>query len=112
MQADEEGRIALIYKGAEDYSYLCLEPTTEEVEICEITMAVPSYRMDSYQWAAAEFNKRYPSCHIELIEYNYNDTALLTQLTAGKGPVLIDTFLVNFEELEKLWEPLDIVMKA
>ena len=40
MQIDEEGRILLIYKDSEDYNYLCLEPATEEVEICEITMAV------------------------------------------------------------------------
>ncbi len=110
MQADGEGRIALIYSDSENENYLCLEPTTEEVEICEITMAVSSSG-EVYQWAVAEFNKRYPSCHIELVEYGWKDTALLTQLTAGKGPVLVDTFLVNFEDLEELWEPLDTVME-
>ena len=110
MQADGEGRIALIYSDSENENYLCLEPTTEEVEICEITMAVSS-RAEVYQWEVAEFNKRYPNCHIELVEYGWKDTALLTQLTAGKGPVLVDTFLVNFEDLEELWEPLDTVME-
>ncbi len=110
MQADGEGRIALIYRDSQNENYLCLEPTTEEVEICEITMAVSS-RAEVYQWAVAEFNKRYPNCHIELVEYGWKDTALLTQLTAGKGPVLVDTFLVNFEDLEELWEPLDTVME-
>ena len=111
MQADEEGRIALIYSDSENENYLCLEPTTEDVAICEITMGAGSGAMESYKWAVAEFNKRYPSCHIELVEYGYQDTTLLTQLTAGKGPVLIDTSRVNFEDLEELWEPLDTVME-
>ena len=68
--------------------------------------------MDSYKWVVAEFNKRYPSCHIELSGYTFEDkTALLTQLTAGKGPVLLDPSLLGFEELEELWEPLDTVME-
>ncbi len=114
LQADEEGRIALIYSDSQNDNYLCLEPAEEEVDLCEITMEVRSSDMDSYKWMVAEFNKRYPSCHIELIEHNYEDnTALLTQLTAGKGPVLLDPTLpgLNFEKLEKLWEPLDSVME-
>ena len=112
LQADEEGRIALIYRDSENDNYLCLEPTTEEVPLCQITMEV--INVDSYKWLVAEFNKRYPSCQIELVAYNHNEnTALLTQLTAGKGPVLIDPSLpgLNFGELEELWEPLDTVME-
>ena len=111
MQADGEGRIALIYRDSQNDNYLCLEPTTEEVTVCEITMGVRPGVTESYRWAVSEFNKRYPICHIELVEYGYQDTTLLTQLTAGKGPVLIDTSMVNFEDLEELWEPLDIVME-
>ncbi len=112
MQVDEEGRIALIYNDSENGNYLCLEPTTEEVALCAITMEVPDTSIHSYEWVVAEFNKRYPSCHIELVEYNNEDrTALLTQLTAGKGPVLLDPGILSFEDLEELWEPLDIVME-
>lgn len=110
MQTDKEGQIALIYEEYGNYNYLCLKPTTEEVEICEITMAVSSYRMSIYKRLAAEFNKQYPSCHIELKD-DYDETALRTELIAGKGPVLVDTSLTGFEEQEKLWEPLDTVME-
>ena len=112
LQADEEGRIKLIYSDSENGNYLCLEPTTEEMAVCEITMGVGPDDMNFYKWVVAEFNKRYPTCHIELVEYTYEDkTALLTQLTAGKGPVLLDPSMLGFEELEELWEPLDTVME-
>lgn len=112
LQTDPEGRIQVIYSDSEYDNYLCLEPTTEVVPVCEIAMGVNSYNVDAYQWVVAEFNKRYPACHIELVEYTYEDrTALLTQLTAGKGPVLLEPSLVGFEEQEKLWEPLDTVME-
>ena len=57
-----------------------------------------------------EFNKRYPRYHVEL-KSDYDETALLTELTAGKGPVLIDTLLTGFEEQEQQWEPLDAIME-
>ena len=110
LQADEEGRITLIYSDSENHNYLSLEPTTEEVEICEITIAVPPYRMSSYRPMVVEFNKRYPRYHVEL-KSDYDETALLTELTAGKGPVLIDTLLTGFEEQEQQWEPLDAIME-
>lgn len=110
MQADGEGGISLIYRDALDYYYLCLKPTTEEVEIRQITMAVSSYRVSAYQPMVVEFNKQYPGWHIEL-KSDYDETALLTELIAGKGPVLVDTFLTGFEEQEKLWEPLDSILE-
>lgn len=110
LQADAEGGIALIYQDSENYNYLCLKPTTEEVEICEITLATTDYGVDDYKAIVTEFNKRYPRWHIEL-KGDYDETALLTQLGAGDGPVLVDTSQTGFEELEKLWEPLDTVME-
>lgn len=109
IRADAEGKIALIYKDSEGYNYLCMEPT-EEVEIQEITLAVSPARMSLYQNVVAAFNKQYPSCHIVLKD-DYDRTVLLTELTAGKGPVLIDTLLTGFEEQEKLWEPLDNILE-
>ena len=110
MGADENGRIALIYEDSEDYNYLCLEPATGETELLEITLAVSSYNQSAYQRLAVEFNKRNPSCHIKL-KTGYDETALLTELGAGKGPVLVDTLLTGFDEQEKLWEPLDAVVE-
>ena len=49
------------------------------MELCEITLAVSD--ASSYQRLVAEFNKRYPTCHIELKD-DYDRTALLTELTA------------------------------
>nr|WP_296461700.1 hypothetical protein [uncultured Acetatifactor sp.] len=111
IQADEEGQIALIYEESENYNYLCLKPTTEDVELCEITMAVSPYRMSAYQPMVVEFNKRYPQYHVEL-KSDYDETALLTELVAGKGPVLIDSLLTGFEAQEKQWEPLDTLIGA
>lgn len=111
MQADETGRITVLYESGGDYNYLCLEPTTEEVEICKITLATTdSHSMSFYRPLVAAFNKQYPSCNIQLKGYS-DKAALLTELTAGEGPVLIDTFLTGFEEQEKLWEPLDGVLE-
>lgn len=110
MQADGEGRIVLVYQDSQDYNYLCLEPTTENVEICEITMAVSPARMDFYKPLVVEFNKRYPGCFIEL-KSDYDETALLTELIAGRGPVLVDTYVIRFEDQEKLWEPLDVFIE-
>lgn len=110
MQADEEGRIALVYEDSQNYNYLYLEPTSEDVGIQEITLAVSPDRTSFYQPIVAAFNRQYPSCHIEL-KSDYDNTALLTELIAGKGPVLIDTSLTGFEEQEKLWEPLDTIME-
>ena len=108
LEADEEGRIKLIYSDSEYDNYLCLEPTTEEVAVCEITMGVGPDDMNFYKWVVAEFNKRYPTCHIELIEHTYeNEAVLLTQLTAGKGPVLLDPSMLGFEELEELCEGVE-----
>ncbi len=108
IQADEEGRIALVYEDSRNYHYLCLKPTTEEVEIQEITLAVSPMWKSAYQPLVVAFNRQYPSWHINLKD-DYDRTALLTELIAGKGPVLIDTWLTGFEEQEALWEPLDWV---
>lgn len=100
----------LIYRDSLGNNYLCLEPTTEEVEICEITLAVSPMHESDFQSLVVDFNKKYPSCHIK-IKSDYDTSALLTELTAGGGPVLIDTFLTGFAEQEKLWQPLDSVLE-
>lgn len=111
MQARED-RISLIYRCEKGLGYLCIEPTTEEVELREITIAVPSYRSDIYRLAVVEFNRRYPACHINMKSSDYNDRdALLTELSAGKGPVLMDTSLTGFSDKEALWEPIEEVLQ-
>ncbi len=110
IQADEEGRIAILYEGFGDWNYLRLEPTTEEVEVQHITLAVSPASKTVYQSVVTAFNRRYPACQIEL-RADYEESALMTELIAGKGPVLIDTILTGFEEQKKLWQPLNEVME-
>lgn len=105
IRAYADGRIGIIYRSKKGIGYLCIAPTTEEVEIREITISVPSYRENVYRSAVVEFNRRYPACHISM--KSYDTESLLTELTAGKGPVLVDTALTGFEEMQKLWEPLE-----
>lgn len=108
MQARED-RISLIYRCEKGLGYLCIEPTTEEVELREITITVPSYREDIYRAAVVEFNRRYPTCHINMKSYDRD--ALLTELGAGKGPVLIDTQMTGFADKEEMWEPIEKVLQ-
>lgn len=108
MQARED-RISLIYRCEKGLGYLCIEPTTEEVELREITITVPSYREDIYRAAVVEFNRRYPTCHINMKSYDRD--ALLTELSAGKGPVLIDTQMTGFADKEEMWEPIEKVLQ-
>lgn len=110
LQPFGDGRIGLVYEDSGRMNYLCLEPTTESVEIFELTMAVPSYMEASYRPIVARFNKQYPNCNITL-KTDYEETMLLTELMAGKGPVLIDSSLTGFDNQEKLWEPLDGVLE-
>ena len=112
IQTDGKGKITILYSDSEQLNFLCLEPTAEEVPVCKITMNVLAHDVEAYQGVVAEFNRRYPSCYIELVGIEADDiTALLTQLTAGKGPVLLDTLLVDFGGMEELWEPLDNVLE-
>ncbi len=107
LQIQEEGRVNLIYADHNgDGNLLCLEPTREQVEIQEIVFAVPSAMRDVYYPTVVAFNKKYPAYHIDL-KTDYDRTALLTELAAGRGPVLVDTMLTGFEENKKLWTPLE-----
>ena len=106
MYAAEDGMIEIIYKDDEGMKFLLLKPTEEKAEIKVITFAVTPFHKEVYANAVASFNKKYPTYNIE-IKDDYDETSLLTQLGAGSGPVLVDTTLTGFEELEKLWQPMD-----
>lgn len=103
-----DGSIAMLYKENMDpgFRYLLLQPTTEKKEQKSITMAVSANNKAAYLSAATYFQRLYPNYVIN-IKDDYDQMSLLTQLGAGNGPVLVDTSLTGFEELEKLWQPLD-----
>lgn len=111
MQVTESRDISLIYMDYRGANYLKLVLTTDEVEIQEITFAISSSQVQKYQAVVAAFNKKYPAYHIRMKNYSINDTGLLSELIAGKGPVLMDTLLVGFENNEEWWEPLDEVFR-
>lgn len=103
-----EGSIEMLYvdENEDGLSYLKLEPTKEKKEIKSITFAVRPGNKEKFEQAAAFFQKKYPD-YVIVVKDDYDETNLLTQLGAGDGPVLVDTSLTGFEELEKLWQPLD-----
>lgn len=107
----EDGTIHMIYADGEGYCYLLLEPTKEKREIMNINFAVSELAYNKYLPAVMEFNRSYPSYHIELVK-DYEPMALRTELIAGKGPVIVDTRLTGFENLEDLWQPLDAVLAS
>ena len=107
MQVTGSGEIGVIYMDYSGANYLKLTPTTEEVEMLEITFAVSVGASQKYQAAVAAFNKMHPTYRIRLQDYGYSDTTLLTEMIAGKGPVLTDTLLVGFEDNAEWWQPLD-----
>lgn len=108
LRSGDEG-ISVLYSDSKGYAFVHLEPTVEEVEVKNITLAVDSWNKSAYSMAVADFNRKYPAYHISLTEYDYNDQKLLTEMTAGNGPVIIDTALVDFEDMTEYWEPLDDV---
>ncbi len=112
LQAEGTDEIRLLYKDGEDgcVHYLSLEPSEGEPDVCEITIAISPARNDLLVQAVMRFNREYPGCHIK-IRNDYEETALLTELTAGKGPVLVDTELTGFADQKELWEQLDPFVK-
>ncbi len=103
-----DGSVSILYeeKGEKGTLFLLLKPTGEKEELKSITIAVSAENAEKYGKAAAYFQKKYPEYVIN-VKDDYDETSLLTQLGAGKGPVLVDTALTGFEDLERLWQPLD-----
>lgn len=106
LQQTPDGRIQVIYDSDGVSWYVSLREVTERREITELEFAVSTAMKQTYQIAADEFNKRFPTYHVS-VKDDYDEKQLLTKLTAGDGPVLIDSSLTGFEGQEKLWMPLD-----
>lgn len=102
----EDGSVGLLYDTKEGLNYLLLKPTEERKELPSVTIAVSPYNREKYEVAATYFKKAYPGYAV-ILKDDYDETSLLTQLGAGTGPVLVDTELTGFENLEHLWQPLD-----
>ena len=106
MSVMADGSVGMLYDGTDGLRYLLLNPTEEKKELPSITIAVSTYNKAGYESAANHFKKSYPG-YVVIVRDDWDETSLLTQLGAGEGPVLVDTELTGFEELEHLWQPLD-----
>lgn len=102
VSCDENGTISILMNRGGNLYLHHLVPKPENVQ--EIELAV-SWGADAYSEAVMEFNKRHPEYRI-VVRDDYDETALLTRLIAGDGPVLVDSSLVSFDEHVTLWEPL------
>lgn len=102
VSRDENGAISMLMNRGGSLYLHHLVPKPENVQ--EIELAV-SWGADAYSEAVMEFNKRHPEYRI-VVRDDYDETALLTRLIAGDGPVLVDASLVSFAEHVTLWEPL------
>ncbi len=110
MRVYEDGRIGMIYRdGDPQWHYISLSPTIEKIPVQTITFVTTDSGARMYHQMITDFNKLHPNCIVE-VKTDYDQTALLTQLIAGDGPVLIDTRVTGFAENKKFWEPLDGVL--
>ncbi len=109
----DNGNIGIFYIGDDGECYAVLQPTTEQVELVEITLAVGEGRKLNYEAVVNEFNRKNPACRVRIITiYDEDETRLLAELGTGKGPVLVDTLRLGFENQKKLWEPLDELLES
>lgn len=106
MSAEPDGSIDIIICTYQDDLYfLHLIPTPEETETMEISFAVSVSGRQQYLESVNRFNREHPAYLITLEVYE--EAKLLTELTAGKGPVLVDTNVIDFVSNRKLWENLE-----
>lgn len=105
---DDEA-ISVLIRDSKGYVLVNLKPTEGEVEVKNINFAVSSWNKNAYSTAIMDFNRKYPAYHINLVEYGQDNQKLLTEMIAGKGPVILDTGLVNLDEITDYLEPLDEV---
>lgn len=106
MEVNEKGQIGIMYSTSSTTDFLFLEPTVEKTDIVEVPFVMSETSKWQYSQAIVSFNKKYPQYLITEAVYE-DETQLLTELTAGKGPVLVDTQFADFEKNVKLWECLD-----
>lgn len=114
MQVDSEGRVKILLDKDDAMTYIRLSPAEiadspvggmeADFEPVQITFLGNPYT--DYKEYIVEFQKLYPQYSIVIISYP-EEERLLTELGAGEGPVLIDTYNVDFIGNAELWECLD-----
>ncbi len=114
MQVDESGRVGILMEKDEKLTYIRLSPPEVagepvptpklDAEPVQITFLGNPYT--DYRELIVEFQKQYPQYTVMKVSYP-DEARLLTELMAGKGPVLIDTYNIDFKENIEYWECMD-----
>lgn len=110
MLIREDKGIELIYYDAEEMPiFAYFSPTIGEVEQKTIELVVSPSFTKLYSKAVLKFNQDFPAYFIKIVTENETDK-LAAEMVSGKGPVLVDSSLLGFEENKKLWLQLDDMM--
>lgn len=103
-----DNKISVLYENESGNHYIILQPTDEYVDVKTIQFAVPQSGRSKYASAVYLFNSTHPSCRIEMVD-TFDEASLITEITSGKGPVLISSEVIDFASHANYWEPLDDV---
>lgn len=114
MQVDEQGRVCILLDKEGELTYIRLSPPeiagepvpTPELDTEPVQITFLGNPWSDYRDLIVEFQKLYPQYTVMKVSYP-DEERLLTELMAGKGPVLIDTNNVSFKENVEYWECLD-----
>ncbi|MBR3469831.1 MAG: extracellular solute-binding protein [Lachnospiraceae bacterium] len=100
ISVDDDGIIHVFYDDGTVH-FMSFQPFDGEVRELELACA----SSHPYREAVLEFNKTHPGVHLVISE-DYDATALLTKMTAGDGPVLVEPRLLKDVDPDAIWEPL------
>lgn len=107
---DENGRVLITLSSENELKFCVLEPTEEKNELLTVEFAVSPYGKSKYAIAVRDFNRSHPSVVIEMKD-DYDKTELLTRIISGDGPVLIDTNLIDLNNMKNNLEPLNTIFE-
>lgn len=114
IQVDESGRVGILMKKDEKLTYIRLSPPevagkpvpTPQLDGEPVQITFLGNPYTDYRELIVEFQKQYPQYTVMKVSYP-DEARLLTELMAGKGPVLLDTSNIDFKENIEYWECLE-----
>ncbi len=101
--ANNTGDILILKEGFRCDEFLKLSKLPENMVTVEIA-GIGGNR--SYSQAVFDFNIKHPEYHISIRD-DIDRTNLISRMTAGDGPEIIEAGVVDVQALEKVWEPLE-----
>ncbi len=101
--ADTEGCIYAYIAGTAE-TYLKLVPSSGDIFVMKI--AARNFGDGVLETAVRRFNSSHSDCRIAVDE-SPDKTKLAVELTAGEGPVIIESYLIDEDEKKDILEPLE-----